>query len=831
MELASPTPRNEQIGKQITASSEKSHGSMFEPQTEPEKETGRMPTSRSLIQPRDQEAPEKKLTLFALRLALLEKAASGIGALGFIWATVVLLGGFAIKLERVDFWFVTAILLVEGSRIYSRSHELEWQRQSTSISDVARSSSRALVYGSGRLVHMIKALHRPITSNLPYFDRQRKVASSAPAEPPPDDQTQIKPRTWTTSEVPLLPYAGWVFVSKNISKLLYWLQLAAAVACVVLSLLRLCRQDYGSTDTREVQNRASALNIFYSLALAEASVFLMERVYWEWKVSFRKFLEQVNEQCGFGDSGIAWIRRFFYDAYSKCVEGSVFDGLKMDLLTFASELLLSNSVEEQLTGARMLVKFTENDRFSADAFRRIGTSMPAMERLVEMLSWRNHREQEIRKSAAQIVSKITGKKRNSLRVAGIPGALESISSLLHIKNARLSDDGILQKGIIMDEGDHEFRLQGLHILKKLANDHDNCGKIGTTRGLLTNIINSTHAEEGMFNFGSPSQIMIVEQSLKLVKKLVATTGSTGEVLRRETSNIVFTIGNLRAILKYGKKHDNLQSLAMDILANMALDKGAREKIGRTGGMLNLLFGIFFFEENAVQNVDVTQKLSDNAGEALVMLTLESPQNCERMIQLGSVGKLVGCLENTALRKNSARLLRNLCAYAGPDLQHKLAGIAEATKVVLKDIMSEEEKCLEVAIGLAAQVLRFTNASEFHDALAWAGTEMSELAAKLVQILRNDPNPSVKVPRMRRFVVELVITMMQVETQSRELFKKLELEKELKCVLETTSELECFNVFSGSVGLSPHTTTLHSLVDTAHELLNNVSSHNTAESGW
>lgn len=76
-------------------------------------------------------APEKRLTLFALRLAVLEKAASGLGTLGFVWATVVLLGGFAIKLDKVDFWLVTVILLIEGARIFSRSHELEWQHHST----------------------------------------------------------------------------------------------------------------------------------------------------------------------------------------------------------------------------------------------------------------------------------------------------------------------------------------------------------------------------------------------------------------------------------------------------------------------------------------------------------------------------------------------------------------------------------------------------------------------------------------------------------------------------------------------------------------------------
>ncbi|CAN6452805.1 unnamed protein product [Victoria cruziana] len=814
--------------EQTTMRSEKSHLSMFEPQREPQETTERTPSSSSSQQLIDKEAPEKKLTLFALRLALFEKTASGIGALGFIWATVVLLGGLAIKLEKVDFWFVTILLLIEGSRIYSRSHELEWQCQTTwSLSDAARYSSRALISSSGRLVQMIKAFYRPVTSTLPYFDRRSKITSSIRAKMPDENQTQNNHRTWPTSEVPLLPYAGWVFVSKNISRLLYWFQLAAAVACVVLSLLRLYGQDYGDPHTPEAQNRASALNIFYSLALAEALVFLIEKGYWEWKVSIRKFLEQVNQQCGFDDCGIAWIRRFFYDAYSKSVEGSIFDGLKMDLLTFAAEMLQSNSVDEQLTGARMLAKFTESERFSADAFRRISTSMPVMERLVEMLSWSNHKEEEIRKLAAQIVSKITGKKQNSLRIAGIPGALESISSLLYMGNASISDDGILQKGIVMDEPGYEysaFNLLGLRILKRLANDHENCGKIGMTKGLLTKIVNFTHTEERMLNCGSSSQIMTSEQSLKLLKKLTRTTGGTGEVLRREISSNIFTITNLRNILQDGKRYTNLQSLAIDILAGMALDKGGREKIGRTGGMLDLLLGIFFNEE-AVRMADATQNLSSQAGEALAMLTLECPKNCERMIQLESVDKLVSCLDNTGLCVNASRILQNICAFAGPDYQYQLAEVAEATKTVLKAIMSAENRSLEVAIGLAAQVLRLTDASQFHIALACAGTDISRLAEKLVQVLKDYPSPSTKAPRMRRFVTELIIAMMQVETQSRGLFKKLELEEELKCVAETTSELECFNVFSGSVGLSPHTTPLQSLLDMAQGLINNVSSQN------
>ena len=89
--------------------------------------------------------PERRLTLLALRLAVLEKAASGLGALGFIWATVVLLGGFASTLCITDFWCVTVILVGEGARVFSRSHELEWQHHAAQTS-TARAACCAPAY-------------------------------------------------------------------------------------------------------------------------------------------------------------------------------------------------------------------------------------------------------------------------------------------------------------------------------------------------------------------------------------------------------------------------------------------------------------------------------------------------------------------------------------------------------------------------------------------------------------------------------------------------------------------------------------------------------------
>lgn len=60
----------------------------------------------------------------------------------------------------------------------------------------------------------------------------------------------------------------------------------AAIACVALSLIKLIQRDFGeiAQGDSDKRNRKSALIIFYGLTLAEASLPLLEKVYWEWKV-------------------------------------------------------------------------------------------------------------------------------------------------------------------------------------------------------------------------------------------------------------------------------------------------------------------------------------------------------------------------------------------------------------------------------------------------------------------------------------------------------------------------------------------------------------------
>lgn len=133
-------------------------------------------------------------------------------------------------------------------------------------------------------------------------------------------------------------------------------------------------------------------------------------------------------------------------------------------------------------------------------------------------------------------------------------------------------------------------------------------------------------------------------------------------------------------------------------------------------------------------------------------------------------------------------------------------------------MAGENKLQEVMVGLAAHVFKFMDPQESSCMFERAGITEAELAYALVRILRKYQQPHIKIPRIRRFSIELAIWMMRDKASNVCLFRDLGMEKELEGVLETTAELESFNMFSGTVGMSRHSTTIHSLVETALELL-------------
>ncbi|VAI09853.1 unnamed protein product [Triticum turgidum subsp. durum] len=699
---------------------------LFEPQNANATPNPRATRSRSPADGDAPPSPEHRLTVLALQLAVLEKAASRLGTLAFVWATVVLLGGFAITLSPTDFWCITGLLLIEGTRILGRSHELEWQHHQASR---ARAAVRAF----------------------------------------------------------------------------FWMQLLSASACVSLSLVRLIHQHYGGTEDAR-SNRAAALNIFYGLALAEALLFLVERALWEWKVGHRRLLECVADDCNLaGAYGQVVVRRFFYDSYSRCLNGSILDGLHMGLVSYAQDLITAGSHDEQSLGAGILVALAESDRFAEATLRRIGVSAPTIERLIEMLSWKDSSERDVRRSAAVLVSMLTGRKLVALRVTGIPGVIESVASLLYAD---------------LDE----LNILGLSILNKLAQDHDNCDKIGKTRDLLETIISYSSIDHAL---ASPSprdmRLKAVKKSLRVVKRLADTTGDTGKLLRRELTDIVFTVSNVREILQ---RHDNkvqseLHQLAIEILTSLAMDEEAREIIGGTGDVVSVLVTTFLPAAFTTKECQQADAVRVEAGEALAMLALENKKNCGAIILAlgGRIGRLVDALNDPVVVVGAARIMHNLCSYSGDEWQLLLRGVTVGAAKVLRSITVEKDKILNIFIGLAAQMLRFMEPGELRGSLVAARVVDTVLARSLVQVLRDYSRPSMDVPRARRYTIELAMALMQSDARYVALFVELGMENELRSVAMTTSQLECFNVFSGSVGLSRRDTSVCSVVKSALELMN------------
>ncbi|TVT99196.1 hypothetical protein EJB05_55465, partial [Eragrostis curvula] len=558
------------------------------------------------------EPPEKRLTLFALRLAVLEKAASGLGKLDFVWATVVLLGGFASSLRITDFWCVTVILLGEGARVFSRSHELEWQHHATQTDTAGgalRSSFRGRNGGDGLAAQQF----------------QRRVVD---------------------------------FV-------------LSALACVALSFMRLWKRDFGAGDGTKN------------------------------KLSFRQLLHEVSADCELGAYGPTSLTRFFYDAYSRCLAGSIFDGIKMDLVAFAEDLIQSDFLDEQLIGARILQQFAATD---AAALREVGASPRSIDSLIEMITWKRPDEEEVRRCAAEVVAKLASRRQKALRVSAIPGAIESIMSLLH--TAPLPHDGAYDQ--------LPFNLLGLLILKRLAEDHGNCGKIGTTRGLLAKIIDFTRAPPTLLRdpHAAESQVRAVKRALQLVKMLVSATGSTGKALRQEVAENVFSVSHLRGVLQHGGRgqHRELRKLAIDVLTGLAMEDTGKAAIVSTGGVIKLLLSVFAGAED--------RDLGCEAGEALAILALESKAGCSAILKAHHdvLGRILPALQviGDARRLNAARrALRNLCAYSGEEHRDSLRAVAEELPAALNATLApESNKILEASIGLTSEICRFIDGERF-----------------------------------------------------------------------------------------------------------------------
>ncbi|KAK2982257.1 hypothetical protein RJ640_016387 [Escallonia rubra] len=651
---------------------------------------------------------------------MLEKAAAGLGALGFIWASGVLLGGFASSLAKADFWFINVILLIEGIRIFSRRYIIRWQHYTPwSLTRAVRRFPGEIKFSLCFAFRCLMVVSCYIVAVVKESRSSRVTVHTA------EDTDERRHVNWITRERVILTKTG------MFSLVLYWFQPASSTTCVILSSMKLIKHICGDVGDANERNQQLALNIFYSLALGEALLFLLEKAYSEWMIMHRKLLEEVNRECQLEPLSIIYVRRFFYDTYSTCVNESIFYGRQKDLVSFAMDLLASNVFEDQLNGARILRKFAANENFSDTTLQKVGIATSVMARLVEMLNWKEVEEEEIRQLAAEILLKLAGPGHKAPQIAGIPGVMESISSLLldSRDSAAASDEiPVTMMDFQLKRCDLlEFVNLGLCILKKLSRDHGSCGKIGNTRGLLPKIINFTYADERLLKGERTTltQILTVKRSLQVLKMLASTRGTTCKQLRKEISKVVFTISNIRGMLQHGEKHLMLQLLGIEILTSLAVAEDGRELIGCTGNVIKELFNIYLKQE-VPAGPEHLNRVKVAAGKALSSLTLASTSNRHRILKLKVIRNLVRGLEDQ----------------------------------VLKEISTDDKKLQEVMVGLAAQVFKFMTSQESSAVFERVGIQEAELARMLVQILKFHQYPLVTCPNMRRFVVELAICLMR-----------------------------------------------------------------------
>jgi hypothetical protein len=642
---------------------------------------------------------EEIFTLVAIWLALLGKAVSGLATLAFIWATVVILGGFATIIETTDFWLVTVILFLEGTCTITRTRDCEWQHKAT-----------------------LKLILNP---------------------------------SWK------------LFKPKNLTRLLFILQLQWVLVCCLFCLLRLTKQDYGVVSDGTTKNRKSVLNLFYGLSLAIGLLYVLQEVCWN--TVDRVLFPTVTGQYGFIRSEMDKIYPFFYDIYSRYTNGSVFDGLRTEFVPYTLELLLSSDGDKQLMGTQVLSVLAGNDQFSEKTLTIMVTKPEVVERLFEMLNWRHPDEERIRRAVAGIVLDMVRIQSNRVRVMAITGSIESIGSLLLDHSKDQYPDAY---------GYSVLSLLGLQIIEGLVKQE---AKIESNiTDLLPKILGLIKLNPN----ATTTQIQTVRLALELVRMFFQLLTSTD----LDDMDLEMGISNLADVLLYQEAPTpGLQTLDFDTSNNLEKDhitisglqiqainilKSFPEKVihlNRERALLNLL-SVFLMV--GVNNNEETRGLVMAAGEALDLLSdnYES-ENCTLMMSpklghghLNLMVTLISLLDDPLRGIIVARILGNLFEYAQKDCV-EFSEISAVAAKVLVSVMEKQNEQKEAALRLAAKILKFIHRWDFVFVLEeWSGVTTLSLIWELVNVLRRYPHTSNEVP-IRTSSARLLIVVLRSMTQN------------------------------------------------------------------
>ncbi|VAH71460.1 unnamed protein product [Triticum turgidum subsp. durum] len=601
------------------------------------------------------------------------------------------------------------------------------------------------------------------------------------------------------------------------------MQLAAFIACIVMSSLRLKRQDYVDARNQEDddhKNIRQSLNIFYALVFSQCILHFVTAIVA--RPSERMFVVCLKYKLDLW--GLLALTRYLQECLLKCISGDLREAVNMDLVSFAKQMLNSNnSLDDQLLGIRILDHLLGIKEHKAMVLTKIRSSLDTVEKAVYMLGLKKEVEQDTRGHAARVLLELAP----DLQVESFPGIFQSISSLLITHKAMIS--GSVSNSIRVSIS-KELTLLGVDILDKLLTNPENRAEAKNAKNLLSKILDITNCKDEK-TLDSNIDKMIVENSLDVLRKLVSTAGETGEELRCQVSKNMHAMRNIRKFfIDYAESQPAMLAQAADILACLALNDSARKEIERSHLIIWKLISLLAEDSDEGQESSVRVSATGvrmSAVEALVLLNAPIKENArisavnERSImailsetKLEDMQRIVSTLsdESAEHRIMVAKFLQNLRGYQGAHYGDQLETVNKALPKEMEALMIKEQgKLLESFIGLCMQTCTSGNAKQFTNALRNAEITNDMFVQMLRKILELYKSPTPDAPGIRRVVIQQMNWMMDMDSKYINIFLRHEMDKALKEVAQTALKLENYWFFRFDVGTFEHDESISSIL--------------------
>ncbi|KAG2581527.1 hypothetical protein PVAP13_6KG171800 [Panicum virgatum] len=853
------------------------------PPTESSEEQQRESISADIV-----EGKLKTLNRVVFCVAFWEWAGNAVGTLAFLWATVVLLGGFSSLLSRMDFWFATVMIFVEGSRVFIRNDASvnQWLFGSTSAFRWENLSSSDVLAENvvGKTFAVITGVALSLT---PIEFRPELVAGILKVAILVIISQLLtqKSKTWYAKAILVLLVAAsviggivgsfklslrYIMISKKNPMVPYYLKISvlltawqlgtfilmvlaiAIVLCIPLrgTLPKLCFKVIIASGLACLPFLQAALASYYRYVSISIALMLLTFSYHEILrgVVFAEVTldEQNNSSCGLLlpilDETVMPIL-FFWSVMFPLPGISLKISFYM-LFSVIAALLIANlqipvaflQVLLSILRLRTLLGHHRHHDYRPLPPDASPNLVPSIVIFFMM---------ELCQGSSYILATICGlislfRRRSLARDLKLEGEWGAEAVNLYCRQAYQAR---MEKGLLPSEKSKpslsnlaikplgstssETQIAGLRVLENFLGRLDSKSK----KDLITEITDASKETVptliGMLcsTVGGDEDISLVLRSpLNFVRRLAIDHGKIGARFRQELSKNPFLLNSLGRIMD-GDCQPELWAPVVDIITALALEEAARQEIGSTQSIIPKLMHAFVRPDD-VNNPSNDRSLRKAAGKALANLTMKSTDNCWAILleKQGHnlIKKLIDMLDDEYYICAVANLLHNLCANSRDklmeiDLCASVQLESALTKVMRIIMTSKEGKQLEAALCVTSHI-GYVIPKCFRKVLI-SDTDAAALVEKLVDTLNSNKEPRPEYPRIRRVLVEVVISIVRLcPDPYRTIFREKKAKDALDMVKGTPSRLERYRVFINGEGVLPESLPMRGLVDKAKKLI-------------